>query len=144
MLFSCSSQITDDPTFSLFWIQSWIRLLRLQLSSGLTGVLGLETQIQRAEEVRPNLSCLAPPSAWTWSDPSFPAASNDRFQLAKLDRAKTTFFSNVSHELRTPLTLIQGPVSDLLTGEKDPAKKKMLEVSPLSLPPPSLAPFAHR
>jgi signal transduction histidine kinase/DNA-binding response OmpR family regulator len=34
--------------------------------------------------------------------------------LAKLDRAKTTFFSNVSHELRTPLTLILGPVQELL------------------------------
>ncbi len=34
--------------------------------------------------------------------------------LAKLDRAKTTFFSNVSHELRTPLTLILGPVEELL------------------------------
>jgi signal transduction histidine kinase/DNA-binding response OmpR family regulator len=33
-------------------------------------------------------------------------------QLAELDRAKTTFFSNVSHELRTPLTLMLGPVED--------------------------------
>jgi PAS domain S-box-containing protein len=35
--------------------------------------------------------------------------------LAKLDRAKTTFFSNISHELRTPLTLILGPIEDLLS-----------------------------
>jgi PAS domain S-box-containing protein len=35
-------------------------------------------------------------------------------ELAKLDLAKTTFFSNVSHELRTPLTLMLGPLEDLL------------------------------
>jgi PAS domain S-box-containing protein len=34
--------------------------------------------------------------------------------LAKLDHAKTTFFSNISHELRTPLTLILAPVEQLL------------------------------
>jgi PAS domain S-box-containing protein len=35
-------------------------------------------------------------------------------ELAELDRAKTTFFSNVSHELRTPLTLMMGPTQAAL------------------------------
>lgn len=35
-------------------------------------------------------------------------------ELAALDRAKTTFFSNISHELRTPLTLMLGPLEQLL------------------------------
>lgn len=38
-------------------------------------------------------------------------------ELAELDRAKTTFFSNVSHEFRTPLTLILDPVAELRQAE---------------------------
>ena len=46
-------------------------------------------------------------------------------ELAELDRAKTTFFSNVSHELRTPLTLILGPIEDAITAQSSPSPENL-------------------
>ncbi|RSZ60761.1 response regulator [Massilia atriviolacea] len=51
-------------------------------------------------------------------------------ELARIDRAKTAFFSNVSHELRTPLTLILGPLDDALASDGlAPAQRRHLETT---------------
>jgi len=61
---------------------------------------------------------------------SYRAQQRRAEELAELDRAKTTFFSNISHEFRTPLTLIMAPVAELRgsTSRLDEQARQELEV----------------
>ncbi|WP_328314951.1 SpoIIE family protein phosphatase [Streptomyces sp. NBC_00442] len=59
---------------------------------------------------------------------SYQAQQRRAEELAELDRAKTTFFSNISHEFRTPLTLIMGPVEELRQRQGDTGGREELEV----------------
>ncbi|MDO0924725.1 SpoIIE family protein phosphatase [Streptomyces sp. TG1A-8] len=72
--------------------RGFVELTAGHLASGIGSARSYESQQQRAEE------------------------------LAELDRAKTTFFSNISHEFRTPLTLIAGPVQELRNRLGDDAR----------------------
>jgi PAS domain S-box-containing protein len=61
---------------------------------------------------------------------SYAAQQRRAEELAELDRAKTTFFSNISHEFRTPLTLIMAPVAEMrsATSGLDEVARQELEV----------------
>ncbi|KAF8521353.1 hypothetical protein JB92DRAFT_2891561 [Gautieria morchelliformis] len=78
--------------------EEWVDLLRISLGGSLAAVLIWEAEKQRAE------------------------------QLAQLDAAKTSFFSNVSHELRTPLTLFLGPIQNTVSVCKDSKIKETLKL----------------
>jgi PAS domain S-box-containing protein len=80
--------------------RGFVSLVAGHLAAGIAGARSYQDQQRRAEE------------------------------LAELDRAKTTFFSNVSHEFRTPLTLILGPVQELqrLLAGADSQVREELEV----------------
>lgn len=58
----------------------------------------------------------------------FEEATEKAASLARLDAAKTAFFSNISHELRQPLQLILGPLEDLLQAPSDPHAKESLKM----------------
>jgi len=53
---------------------------------------------------------------------------NEANRVAKLNQAKSDFFSNITHELRTPLTLIMGPLEKLMETEKTASEQEWLQM----------------
>jgi PAS domain S-box-containing protein len=80
--------------------RSFVTLVAGHIAAGIGSARSYQTQQRRAEE------------------------------LAELDRAKTTFFSNISHEFRTPLTLILDPVAELRgrTDDLDERAREELDI----------------
>jgi signal transduction histidine kinase len=84
--------------------QDFFNLLTSSISLALTNAQAFEQERKRAEE------------------------------LAALDLAKTTFFSNISHEFRTPLTLILAPVEELLAeARKSSVASNSLDIERLDI-----------
>ncbi|NRQ33914.1 SpoIIE family protein phosphatase [Nonomuraea sp. NN258] len=85
-----------------------------------------------AEDVRAFLRIAAAQISAAIADATARAAERRRTeQLAALNQAKTTFFSNISHEFRTPLTLMLGPLDDVLADPAGPrpADRELVEMS---------------
>jgi diguanylate cyclase (GGDEF)-like protein len=94
-------------------------------------VLGISTRLALDVAYRGFLDLVA--QGITLALASATAHEQDRARaegLAKLDRAKTAFFTNVSHEFRTPLTLMLGPLEqELAECEGSPDRRDRLEMA---------------
>jgi PAS domain S-box-containing protein len=109
-----------------FWRQSPKELIVLPIAQAAQGkplgalVVGVNPHKRLDDDYRGFLSLVSGQIAKSIADARMLDQERQRAEgLAKLDRAKTAFFSNISHELRTPLTLILAPIEELLS-RRDP------------------------
>ncbi|KAK4686890.1 hypothetical protein P7C73_g3237, partial [Tremellales sp. Uapishka_1] len=106
----CSETSTDTPKAVLIVglnirrpfdseYDDWFHGIRGHLTSALTSVLSFEAERERLDDI------------------------------ARMDRAKSMWFSGAAHDLRSPLTLIAGPIEDLLDTNLDPHQRQALSLA---------------
>ncbi|HTZ46450.1 MAG TPA: response regulator [Verrucomicrobiae bacterium] len=115
----------DDLRVSLpggVWRQSPKQIIVLPIAQSSLGkpmgalIIGVNPHKRLDDDYRGFLSLVSGQIAKGIADARLLDQERQRAEaLAKLDHAKTTFFSNISHELRTPLTLILAPIEELLS-----------------------------
>ncbi len=89
-------------------------------------VLGLSPRLHLNQEYQSFLDMVAGHVATNLTNARTVEAERDRMrQLAELDQAKTSFFTNVSHEFRTPLTLMLGPLEELRRSVESPQLREL-------------------
>lgn len=117
------------------WPESTQRVLVLPLikapAKKVTGFLvaGISPSLKLDDSYRSFLDLVANQAATAIANASTYQEEHQRAEeLAKLNRAKTVFFSNLSHEFRIPLTLILDPLKEAIAEIKEPQQQQRFKL----------------
>lgn len=98
----------DITVLPPFWNTWWFKLL-LILAIGAAAVIGVSQYLRRIK-LKTELDL----------------EKKKADEMAKVEKLKIDFFTNISHELRTPLTLILGPLSKILSDDRNSSETKQM------------------